>query len=127
MRSQLIEEQKAVDAQAKTERDAEARALRAATMAKAEAKKAAELKKTKQIKKEMAKETAKAAKEAAEKEKARFDKSQTERVENVNRLKLETRLRSDAEIANERPDGSPMSKGGKAEFIAQVKAGEYDE
>ena len=58
---------------------------------------------------------------------ARYEKSMTERAEAVTRLMTDTRLRSDIEIANERPEGSSMAKGGKEEFLQQVKAGEYDE
>ena len=57
----------------------------------------------------------------------RYEKSMADRAKNVERLLMDTKLRDDIEIANERPEGSSMSKGGKAEFIEQVKAGTYDE
>ena len=57
----------------------------------------------------------------------RFEKSQAERAHNIEALKIDWTFRDDAEIANERPAGSPMSKGGKADFQAAVKAGTYDE
>ena len=60
---------------------------------------------------------AKEASEVANKEKMRYEKSLTERAENVRKLVVETRLRSEVEIANERREGSSMSKGGKDEFL----------
>ena len=51
----------------------------------------------------------------------------TQRAENIRKLKIDWTYRDDAEIANERPAGSPMSKGGTAEFQSAVKAGTYDE
>ena len=66
----------------------------------------------------LAAETQKLAKEKAAKEKIRFEKSQAERVEMVRHLKMDMKLRDEDEIANERREGTSMSKGGKDEMAA---------
>ena len=76
---------------------------------------------SKDIKKQMAKETAKAAAEAAAREKVRYEKAQAERKEMVRHLMQDTKLRDEDEIANERREGSSMSKGGKADFVAAAQ------
>jgi hypothetical protein len=52
----------------------------------------------------------------------RYNKSLTDRAENVRCLLAVTRLRDEDEIANERREGSSMAKGGKSEFVAAAKA-----
>ena len=44
-----------------------------------------------------------------------------ERVEMVKHLKMDFKLRDEDEIANERREGSSMSKGGKADFVSAAK------
>ena len=101
------------EALAKKEREEAAKKMRDEVTAKEAAKSATERARVKQIKKEMAIETAKAHKDEATREKIRLDKSHAERTENVKKLMTDMRLRSEIEIANERREGSPMSKGGK--------------
>ena len=61
------------------------------------------------------------AREQAQKDKVRFEKAQAERAEMVKHLKMDFKLRDEDEIANERREGSSMSKGGKADFVAAAK------
>ena len=51
----------------------------------------------------------------------RYEKSQAERAEMVPHLKMDMKLRDEDEIANERREGSSMSKGGKADFVSAAK------
>ena len=56
---------------------------------------------------------AKQASEAANKARERYEKALHARAENVRHLVMDTKLRDEDEIANERPESS-MSKGGKS-------------
>lgn len=104
------------------EREQAALAMREEQRKKAAMVKAAEAAKVKQIKKEMAEQTAKEKKDAAEKAKIRAEKAQIERVAMVAHLMVDTKLRDEDEIANERREGSSMSKGSKADFVDAAKA-----
>ena len=116
VRQMRREAELAEEEEKKREREAEAVARQAEMQKKqAEAKKK-EVARSRQIKKEMAEETRKLAKEHAEKEMIRYEKAQTERAEMVRHLKMDMTLRDEDEIANERREGSSMSKGGKADF-----------
>ena len=94
---------------------------------KEDARTKAELQRKKQIKKEMAEETAKFHKDKAQTDKVRYDKAQAERVEMVRHLKMDMKLRDEDEIANERREGSSMSKGGKADFVSAAKTAGNDD
>ena len=100
----------------KREREEAAMTMRAEERKKAEAKAKAEAARKRQIKKEMAEETAKQARDQAQADKVRYEKAQAERAEMVRHLKMDMTLRDEDEIANERREGSSMSKGGKADF-----------
>ena len=102
------------------EREAEAKKRQSEILQKQATAKAAELR-ARQIKKEMAEETAKQAKAKAAAEKVRYERSQTERAEMVKHLKMDMKLRDEDEIANERREGSSMSKGSKADFVSAAK------
>ena len=106
---------------AKKEREEAAIAMRKELAAKAQAAKKAEIARQKQIKKEMAEATKNAARIAAEKEKLRFERSQAERKEMIRHLTMDMKLRDEDEIANERREGSSMSKGGKDDFTDAAK------
>ena len=69
----------------------------------------------------MAEETKKAARDAAEREKKRFERSQVERKDMIRHLTMDMKLRDEDEIANERREGSSMSKGGKDDFVDAAK------
>ena len=68
-----------------------------------------------------AQETSKELREEASKAKARLEKSLAERAENVKHLLLDTKLRDEDEFANERREGSSMSKGGRDDFLKAAK------
>jgi hypothetical protein len=112
------------EADAKADRDAQAMARKQEMKAKAEAAKRVATARSKQIKKEMAEETKKQAREAERLAKIRAEKAQKEREEMIRHLKMDMKLRDEDEIANERREGSSMSKGGKAAFTASAKAKE---
>ena len=57
----------------------------------------------------------------------RYEKAQAERVEMVRHLKMDMKLRDEDEIANERREGSSMSKGGKADFVSAAKTAGNDD
>lgn len=105
----------------KREREEAAIAMRTEEKKKADAAAKAEAQRKRQIKKEMAEETAKEAREAAQREKVRYERSLAERTEMVRHLKMDMKLRDEDEIANERREGSSMSKGGKADFVSAAK------
>ena len=69
----------------------------------------------------MAAECKKQQKDAEAKAKVRYEKAKVEREEMIKKLKMDTKLRDEDEIANERREGSSMSKGGKADFEAAAK------
>ena len=79
------------------------------------------------IKKEMMQETMKEYKDEANRQKIRSEKAHAERMENVKKLMVDTRLRSEIEIANERPEGSPMSKGGRDDILKTDKKDAKDD
>jgi len=114
------EEKAQAEAKEKKEREDAANAIRAEERKKREAAQKAEISRTKQIKKEMAAETKKQSEEAARKAKVRYEKAQTERAEMVRHLTMDMRMRDEDEIANERREGSSMSKGGKSDFVASA-------
>ena len=105
----------------KREREEAAITMRVEVRKKADAAAKAEAARKRQIKREMAEETAKVAKEKAQAEKVRYEKGLAERVEMVKHLKMDFKLRDEDEIANERREGSSMSKGGKADFVSAAK------
>lgn len=111
---------------AKAEREAEADKRRAALISRDKAAHDARVARAYQIKKEMAEETRKQAKADADAAQKRFEKGLTQRKENVNKLHfMETDdLRSEAEIANERREGTSMNEGGRAEFRAAMLEGD---
>ena len=111
----------------KREREEAAMLMRAEVKKKEDARTKAELQRKKQIKKEMAEETAKFHKDKAQADKVRYDKAQAERVEMVRHLKMDMKLRDEDEIANERREGSSMSKGGKADFVSAAKTAGNDD
>ena len=61
------------------------------------------------------------ARDAAEREKKRFERSQVERKDMIRHLTMDMKLRDEDEIANERREGSSMSKGGKDDFVDTAK------
>ena len=127
VRLMRAEAERQAEEERKLEREAESKARQEAILAREAAAKKAEIMRSRQIKKEMAEETKKAAKDAAAKEKVRFDKAQAERVEMVRHLKMDMKLRDEDEIANERREGSSMSKGGKADFVSAAKTAGNDD
>ena len=123
IRQHRRKEEAASEEEKKQERETVQKTMRAQEHVKAAEAKSAELRRARQIKKEMAEETARERQRQAERERKRFERGQAERKESQHRLHLaETdRLRSEAEIANERREGSKMSEGGKADFVAAMK------
>ena len=110
-------------AREKAEREAQEEMRKQEILRKqAEAKKA-RVQLERKIKKEMEAETRKAAKEEEERARKRYEKSMEEWKENKRRLhQSETDiLRTDMQIANERREGTSMSKGGKAEFLDAMR------
>ena len=107
----------------KKEREAAAGKMRAEQRAKALAEKEKAAKLDKEIQKEMKEAAEKAAKDAKAREKIRYEKGKAERDELVRKLKIDTKLRDEDEIANERREGSSMSKGGKDDFVAAAEKG----
>ena len=105
----------------KREREEAAVVMRVEERKKADAVAKTEAARKRQIKREMAEETAKAVKEKAQADKVRYEKGLAERVEMVKHLKMDFKLRDEAEFANERREGSSMSKGGKADFVSAAK------
>ena len=120
-RKQEAAEAKAAALAEQKQQEAAALAMRQAQRDKAAAEKAATLTKAKQIQKEMAAECKKQQKDAEAKAKVRYEKAKVEREEMIKKLKMDTKLRDEDEIANERREGSSMSKGGKADFEAAAK------
>lgn len=120
------EEKAQAEAKEKKEREDAANAIRAEERKKRETAQKAAVSHTKQIKKEMAAETKKQQEEAARKAKVRYEKAQTERAEMVRHLTTDMRMRDEDEIANERREGSSMSKGGKADFVASAAQSKSD-
>lgn len=121
VRKQRDDEDDERDALKKAEREAEAKAMREEEDKKKAAAEAAALARSKQIKKEMASEAAKEAKDEAARSKSRHEKAMHERAENVKHLLMDTKLRDEDEFANERREGSSMSKGGRDEFLKAAK------
>ena len=110
-------------AREKAEREAQEEMRKQEILRKqAEAKKA-RVQLERKIKKEMEAETRKAANEEEERARKRYEKSMEEWKENKRRLhQSETDiLRTDMQIANERREGTSMSKGGKAEFLDAMR------
>ena len=50
-------------------------------------------------------------------ERAKWERSQVERKDMIRHLTMDMKLRDEDEIANERREGSSMSKGGKDDFV----------
>ena len=71
----------------------------------------------------MAAATAKQAKADAERAAVRYEKSLKERAENVRHLMIDKRLRDEDEIANERREGSSMSKGNRRRAAERARSG----
>jgi len=113
MRRMRLEAEAEAAAVAKAEREAEAVERRKAIVQKQEAEKAAAIAQSSRIKKEMRSETSKTAQDEANRAQVRYEKAMTERAENVKRHMMDTRLRDDIALANERPEGSKMSEGAK--------------
>jgi len=102
----------------KKEREAMADARRSFLIKKAKDETAAAVSRSRAVKKEMAEETKTQRKEDTEKAQKRFEKGQAQRKTNLETLIFaETDdLRSEAEIANERREGTSMNKGGRNDF-----------
>ena len=118
------DEQKAAnELKEKKTRADDAIAMRTQQRKMAEETAAAALALSRKIKKEMAEQLRLERQLQAHRAKMRFEKGQTQYKENQHRLHLaETdRLRSEAEIANERREGTSMSKGGKKDFVDAMK------
>jgi len=118
------DEQKAADQlKEKKKREDDAIAMRTQLKKKAEENAAAALALSRKIKKEMAEQTRRERQLQLQRTKIRFEKGQAQYKENQQKLHLaETdRLRSEAEIANERREGTSMSAGGKKEFMEAMK------
>jgi len=109
------------EAELKKDREAEADERRSELLQKEVAKKAKELQRSRGTKKQMAEETKKQAAEVDKREKVRYEKGAAERKAFVEWMLMDTKLRDEDEIANERPEGSSMSKGGKTEFVNAAK------
>ena len=107
------------------EREAAAEARRLEIQKKASDAEQARRALAQKIKNEMAEETRKIKKLEEDRAKKRHERGLAQRNENLERLKrAETdKLRSEAEIANERREGSKMSEGGKGEFLAAMRSG----
>jgi len=110
-----------VEEKEKKEREDTVNAMRAEERRVATELEKSAIAKSKQIKKEMAAEAALQAKQAAAKAKVHAEKAKAERMEMIRHLKMDTKLRDEDEIANERREGSSMSKGSKDDFQTSAK------
>ena len=108
----------------KAAREAAADAKRKELIDRAQAAEAARKALNKKIQKEMAEATKKQALWQSNRDKAQWAKGLAQRKENLHRLHLaETdRLRSEAEIANERREGTSMNKGSKSDFLTAMRS-----